>query len=524
MPTRVFIANRGEIAIRIARTLLESGYVPVGIYEADDVDSLHRRFLVDDVQVSSYLNIREIVNAAVELGAEAVHPGYGFLSENPEFAREVTRKGLVFIGPSPNTIAFAGDKLASKIYAEKLEVPTLPWMDVQDEKDVVEFTRIHGYPVVIKAAGGGGGRGIRIVRSEKDVETAIKSARAEAERAFKDARLYVEPYIENAKHIEVQILGDGDNIVHLYERECSLQRRFQKVIEEAPSPSLTNSEKQKAFEYAITLAKGFKYTNAGTVEFVFDVKRRELYFMEINARLQVEHPVTEMVTRVDIVKKQVEVALYSVLDLKQGNVECRGHAIEARIYAENPYTGEPSPGVIKRYREPGGPGIRVDSGVTEGSRVSDRYDPLIAKVIAWGPSRQISLQRLENALREYVVEGISTNIPLLKQVIRTPWFTSAEYTTRDLERELHVLRNKILEDTKVHAIILSTILEFGDAGAKVYLRKEKLMEHLLRKESVSSIKRRAWYYYVNLKSALERYYSGKKHHSHGKGLPRKSTK
>lgn len=510
MSKRILIADRGEIAIRIARTLIENGYIPVGIYVADDVDSLHRKFLAEDVEVSNYLDIKEVINAALELGAEAVHPGYGFLSENPEFAREVIRKGLVFVGPSPNVMALSGDKLASKIYAEKLEVPTLPWAEVHRPEDVAEFAKVHGYPVIVKAASGSGYRGIRVIWGEKEVEFSVKSAKAEAEKAFKDPRLYVEPYLEYAKHIDVQILGDGDNIIHLYERECSVQRKFQRLVDEAPSPSLTATEKERLYEYALTLARGLRYVSAGTVEFIFDVKKRELYFTEISAGLQAGHPITEMITRVDIVKKQIEVALYSVLGLKQSDLKPEGHAIGVHVYAENPYTGEPFSGTIRRYKEPNGPGIRVDSGVTEGSRINEKYGLLVAKVVAWGPDRYSSIQRLERALGEYIIEGISTSIPLLRQIIKTPEFVNANYTMSYLDKELSNMYSKILEDAKVHAVILSALLEYNDPGAKVYSRKESLIEHVLKSERVSSIKRHAWYYYINLKTSLERYYSGRR--------------
>ncbi|MEM0282613.1 MAG: biotin carboxylase N-terminal domain-containing protein, partial [Desulfurococcaceae archaeon] len=510
MPLSILIANRGEIAIRIARSLIENGFKPLGVYEPEDKESLHRKYMVEDAEVSSYLNIREIVQVAVELGADGVHPGYGFLSENPEFAREVARKNIVFIGPPPNVMALAGDKIASKIYAERLEIPTLPWVEVKNSEDVLEFAKTHGYPLIVKAAGGGGGRGTRIIRSEKEVESAVKIARIEAEKAFKDPRLYVEPYIEEAKHIEVQILGDGDNVVHLYERECSIQRKFQKIIEEAPSPSITDKEREKLLEYAVTLAKGLKYVNAGTVEFLFDVKNREFYFMEINARLQVEHPVTEMITRKDIVRKQVEIAFYSILDLKQNNITREGHAIEARIYAENPITMEPSPGTIRKYYEPNGPGLRVDSGVTEGVYVSSKYDPMISKVIAWGVDRKMALNRLIRALNEYLIEGIATNIPLVKQLITSPEFIDASYTTSLFEKQMPVISNRILDEAKLHAITISTLIEYDDKGAKNYASKSSLIENVLKSERVSSIKRHAWYYYVNLKGMIERSYVAKR--------------
>ncbi|MEM4481485.1 MAG: biotin carboxylase N-terminal domain-containing protein [Desulfurococcaceae archaeon] len=507
MPSRILIANRGEIAVRIAKTLIENSYIPVGVYTHDDADSYHRKFLAEDVEISSYMDIKEILNAAVDLGAEAIHPGYGFLSESAEFAREVTKSGFKFVGPSPDIIALTSDKIALKTYAERFEVPVLPWIKVDAPQDILDFGKIHGYPLIVKAARGGGGRGIRLIRGQEEVESAFELARREAEGCFKDSRLFVEPYVEHAKHIEVQVLGDGDNIVHLYERDCSLQRRYQKVVEEAPSPSITGSTRNKLCEYALRLSSGLKYNNAGTVEFIFDIKSGGFYLTEINSRLQVEHPVTEMITGIDIVKKQVEVALHSSLDLKQRDVLIRGHCIEARIYAENPYNQEPSHGRINKYKEPHGLGIRVDSGIMEGSRISDRYDPLIAKVIAWGTDRNVALYRLERALNEFIIHGnnIVTNIPLLKHILRSPQFTSAVHTTKFLEEAVPILYSRAIEESKVHATILASLIETNDKGSKTYISKEGLIKQVLRGENVSSLKRRAWYYYVAIRSGFGHY-------------------
>lgn len=504
MPVKIMIANRGEIAIRIAKTLLENGYMPVGIYTKSDSNSLHRRFLVEDREVSSYLNISEIVEAAVDMGAEAIHPGYGFLSENPEFAREVLKNGLIFIGPPPNIMAMAGDKIASKIFAERLEVPTLPWIEAKDFDEVLEFAKIHGYPLIIKAAGGGGGRGVRIVYNEKELKKSLEVARKEAEIAFADPRLFVEPYIPISKHIEVQILGDGDNIVHLFERECSIQRRFQKIIEEAPSPSLFDNERNKLYNYAVEMAERLRYRNAGTIEFVFDLRRREFYFMEINTRIQVEHPVTEMITGIDIVKKQVEIALYGVLDIKQGSILRHGHSIEVRIYSENPITGEPSKGKITSYHEPSGPGIRVDSGVCDGSTISGEYDPMIAKLIVWSPDRWKALERLRNALAEFRIEGVSTNIPLLRQIISTEEFVNATYTTRFFDEKREMFVNKLLNEALIHSLTAVALVEFGEKGVKNYLKKYPLLHRIRSSERIDMAKRHAWYYYNVVKDLADR--------------------
>lgn len=505
MPYRVLIANRGEIAVRIAKTLRDIGFIPLGVYTKEDAESLHRRFMVEDREISSYLEIKEIVDVAVELGADGVHPGYGFLSENPEFAQEVLRKGLIFIGPPPSIISMAGDKIAAKVYAERLNIPTLPWSEISGPDDVIEFAKVHGYPVLIKAAGGGGGRGTRIVWREEEVENKVEVAKKEAEKAFKDSRLFVEPYLTRAKHIEVQILGDGSNQIHLFERECSVQRRFQKIVEEAPSPSLTSNERERLYEYALTLAYGLKYVNAGTVEFLFDMNRREFYFMEMNTRLQVEHPVTEMITGVDIVRKQVEIAFYHVLDLRQSDVVSRGHAIEVRIYAENPLTGEPSASTITRYVEPTGPGIRVDSGVTCGSTISDKYDLMISKLVAWGPDRTSALSRLIRALNEYVIEGIQTNIAVLKQLVTTEEFKDATYTTRFYEDLEQRFKERLLDDLLVHSVIASALVEYDDEVARsTLLRKSTGVRRILETGDASRFKRSAWYYYVALRGAVER--------------------
>jgi len=289
---KILIANRGEIAIRIARSVYEMGFIPIGIYTEQDVNSLHRRYMYEDKMVPSYLDINSIIEVAEEMGADAIHPGYGFLSENPVFASRVMSRGIRFIGPSPEIIKLAGDKIKAKEIAREAGVPTLDWIIAEDPKDVLEFGREVGYPLLIKAAGGGGGMGIRIVRDPGEVDRLFEQARREAENAFKDPRLYVEPYIENARHIEVQIIGDGSRVVHLYERDCSIQRRYQKIVEEAPSPILSPEEREAIIGKALDLAEHLKYDNAGTFEMIYDLKTRRFYFMEINARLRVEHPVT----------------------------------------------------------------------------------------------------------------------------------------------------------------------------------------------------------------------------------------
>ncbi|MGC8982186.1 MAG: biotin carboxylase N-terminal domain-containing protein [Desulfurococcaceae archaeon] len=504
MPYKVLIADRGEAAVRIARTLRADGYIPLGIYTKEDGESLHRRFVAGDKEVSSYLDVKDIVRAAAELGADAVHPGYSLLGENPDFASEVLRKGMTFIGPPPSIIKTARDKVSSKTYAEKMGIPTLPWTEVERPEDVLEFASAHGYPVIIKPATGSRGVGLRIAWSEREVEAAFESARKEAEKAFKNPRLYVEVYLPRAKHIEVQVLGDGSHVVHLGERECSLQRGFQKIVEEAPSPSLTPEERNKIYEYAVLLAERLKYVGIGAIEFLFDVEKREFYFIEVNVGLQPEHSVTEMITGVDVVKKQVEIALFKTLDLKQSDVGFRGHAIEVKIYAENPYTGEPSLGRVTAYSEPAGPGIRVDPGIAAGSNVVEASGSFVSKLVAWGPDRPAAIKRLENALREYVIEGVVTNLRLLKHVISSPEFLQATYTTRFLEERAGYFREKLAEEALLHSVVAVALVEAGDESAKTLLHKPGLVERVLESERARSLKRSAWYYYMALKSSIER--------------------
>jgi len=504
---KILIANRGEIAIRIARSVYEMGFIPIGIYTEQDVNSLHRRYMYEDKMVTSYLDINSIIEAAEEMGADAIHPGYGFLSENPVFASRVKSRGIVFIGPSPEIIRLAGDKIKAKEIAREAGVPTLDWIIAEDPKDVLEFGREVGYPLLIKAAGGGGGMGIRIVRDPGEVNRLFEQARREAENAFKDPRLYVEPYIENARHIEVQIIGDGSRVVHLYERDCSIQRRYQKIVEEAPSPILSPEERESIIGKALDLAEHIEYDNAGTFEMIYDLKTRRFYFMEINARLQVEHPVTEMITGVDIVKEQIRIALGDGISFKQEDVRIRGHSIEVRVNAENPLTMMPSPGVIKTYVEPSGPGIRVDSGVTVNSEVSTDYTPLIAKLIVWGSDRSEVLKRLERALDEFVIGGVTTNILLLKAIVKHPVFRKGLYSTAFMSNYWSDLVSMIKEIEVKHALTALSI---------AYKYNIKLHPRIVTERSyisytnglldtrLAALKRKAWIYWTRIKKELKR--------------------
>ncbi len=507
MTFRILIANRGEIAVRVARSVKELGYIPLGIYTRIDKGSVHRRFMVEDAEVASYLDMDEIIEAAIRLGADAIHPGYGFLSENPLFAEKVVKKGLIFIGPPPEIMRLAGDKVEAKKKAEEAGIPTLPFKTVEEPEDIEEFAEEHGYPLIIKAVGGGGGMGMRVVRNSDEIGDGLEQARKEAEAAFKDPRLYVEPYIENPKHIEVQILGDGDNIVHLFERDCSVQRRHQKIIEEAPAVILSAKERRAMLGDAVELMKHIGYVGAGTVEMLYDMRRKRHYFMEINARLQVEHPVTEMITGIDIVKQQIRIALEGYLSLRQRSIHMHGHSIEARINAENPITLMPSPGTVTRYLEPSGPGVRVDSGIAYGAVVPGEYNPLIAKLITWGIDRKEAINRLNRALNEYLILGIQTNIPLLKAIINNPVFRRGLHTTRFIEEQKEWFNNYIQRIEILHAAILTAVA--SKASVKI---KSKIISGTRFASYIDgtthphreSIKRKAWVYWVLLRSRVSR--------------------
>jgi acetyl/propionyl-CoA carboxylase alpha subunit len=445
---KVLIANRGEIAIRIARAARELGWEPITIYAPDDAASPHVRAGSVAFSVPSYTDADAIIEVGLKAGADIVHPGYGFLSEDPHFARKVLNAGMAWAGPDPKAMEVLGDKKLAKEEAEKAGVPTLPWCEARSEKEAVKCAEKIGFPVILKASKAGGGRGLRVANTPEEVERAFKLISFEADRGFgKGSIIFVEKYIKNPRHIEVQILGDTyGNIIHLYERECSLQRRKQKIIEEAPSPYVERNPSLRSAltDYALRLAEAVKYHSAGTVEFV--VNGGKAYFIEANTRLQVEHGITEAVTGVDIVKLQLLIADDKELNLRQEDVKIRGWAIEARIYAEDPERGfTVSEGVLTRIRFPHAPGIRIDHGIEEGLRISGRYDTLLAKIISWGSSREEAVARLRSALMETVIAGVKTNLDLLRVIVDKPWFRRGEYHTNLLENEL----DNLLEEVKV---------------------------------------------------------------------------
>ena len=440
MFNKILIANRGEIALRVIRACRELGIGTVAVYSEADRDSLHVRFSDEDICIGppagrdSYLNIPRIVAAAEITGAEAIHPGYGFLAENAEFAEICDRSGIVFIGPTADQIRRMGDKAEARRTMIEAGVPVVP--GTKGAVDDVETARSEaeriGYPVIIKAAAGGGGKGMRVAESADVIENTFTMARNEASAAFNDARVYIERFVQRPRHVEIQVLGDSHgNLVHLGERDCSIQRRHQKLIEESPSPAITPETRQAMGDAAIAAGRAIDYSNAGTVEFLL-TDGGEFFFMEMNTRIQVEHPVTEMVTGVDLVKEQIRSAAGERIGEPPALV---GHAIECRINAEDPaHDFRPSPGKITAFHAPGGPGIRIDTHVYAGYSVPPYYDSLLGKLIAYGSTRDEALGRAYQALEEFIIEGVKTTIPFLREVLRHPDFVAGEFDTHFLER------------------------------------------------------------------------------------------
>src|SRR5574339_1170418 len=441
---KILIANRGEIALRIQRACREMGIRTVAVHSEADTEAKYVKLADESVCIGpapssgSYLNLPSIISAAEVTDAEAIHPGYGFLSENADFAEKVEASGFVFIGPRPENIRLMGDKVSAKAAMVKAGVPTVPGSEgalPEDTKEIVKIARKVGYPVIIKAAGGGGGRGMRVVHTEAALLNAVNMTRTEAQAAFANPMVYLERYLEEPRHIEIQILADAHkNAVHLGERDCSLQRRHQKVMEESPAPELPQKLRDKIGERCVDACRRIGYRGAGTFEFLYE--HGEFYFIEMNTRIQVEHPVTEMVTGVDLVQEQIYVAAGEKLRLRQKDVVLRGHAIECRINAEDPYRFTPSPGRITSYHPPGGPGIRVDSHVYAGYSVPPNYDSMVGKVIAYGASREQAIRRMRIALSEMVVEGIQTNLPLHLDLLHDSRFVRGGTSIHYLEQKL----------------------------------------------------------------------------------------
>ena len=444
MLDKVVIANRGEIALRILRACHEIGIKTVAVHSKAD-DNLKHVLLADETvcigpaeSMNSYLDMPRIISAAEVTDAVAIHPGYGFLSENADFAERVESSGFTFIGPSSEAIRMMGDKVSAIKLMKKAGVPTVPGSDgaLKDDPDEnLRIARDIGYPVIIKASGGGGGKGMRVVHAEAALLNAIALTQAESRSAFNNDEVYMEKFLETPRHIEIQVLCDGQgNAIHLGERDCSMQRRHQKVIEEAPAPGITEDQRNFVGQRCIDACLEMGYRSAGTFEFLY--QDNEFYFIEMNTRLQVEHPVTEMITGIDIVKEQLKIASGEKLAIKQEDVKIKGHAIECRMNAEDPKTFMPSPGDIKLWHMPGGPGIRIDSHIYSGYRVPPYYDSMIGKIIAFGNNRKSAMTRMENALKEIVVEGIKTNIPLHQEIFQHSAFKNGGTNIHYLEKRL----------------------------------------------------------------------------------------
>ena len=444
---KVLVANRGEIAIRVIRALRELGIASVAIYSDVDKDSLHCLYadyaypLHGNRAVDTYMNIEKILKMAKEYGVDAIHPGYGFLSENDHFASVLEQNGIGLIGPRSETIKFMGNKINARRVVDAAGIPTVPGTEeaISDAEEAMRIADSIGYPVLIKASAGGGGVGMKIVHTPAQMAEVLERVQKQADSVFGNSSVFIEKYIENARHIEFQILADKHgNVVHLGDRECSIQRRYQKIIEESPSTALSEEIRKKMGEAAIKIAKSINYQNAGTIEFIYSDEK--FYFLEMNTRLQVEHPITEMLTGIDIVKTQIKIAEGEPLPFSQETINFRGHAIECRICAEDPANGfMPSPNKITAYRSPGGIGVRVDSGVHYNYEVSSYYDSMISKLVVWGQDRPEAISRMRRALMEYIILGPKTNIPYLTAVMESEAFRSGNINTKFVEEHAYLI-------------------------------------------------------------------------------------
>jgi len=467
MFNKVLIANRGEIAVRIIRACRDLGVKTVAVYSDADRSSLHVRYADEAYLIGppppreSYLRMDRILDAAQRSGADAIHPGYGFLAERPEFALACAERGLVFIGPPASAIGAMGDKAVARMTVQKAGVPVVPGTEGEGglrDQEILSIAPQIGFPLLVKATAGGGGKGMRLVERFEDLPRALISARREAEAAFGDGAVYLEKVVEGARHVEVQLLADQHgNCVYLCERECSIQRRHQKLMEESPSPIVDDDMRRRLGEIAVRAAQAVNYVNAGTIEFLVD-KDKNFYFLEMNTRLQVEHPVTEMVTGVDIVKEQMRIARGRKLRYTQGDLHCNGWAIECRINAEDPFNNFlPSTGRINSLGRPSGPGVRVDSGIDEGTQITPYYDSLMAKIIVWGETRAEAIVRMRRALREYRVIGIKTNVPFHQAILESHRFHGGQFDTTFVERRFSMDENIPPELPRVAAIVATLV-------------------------------------------------------------------
>jgi acetyl-CoA carboxylase biotin carboxylase subunit len=434
---RILVANRGEIVLRVAKTCAKLNLEPYGIFSDADADSLHIKYCKDAVRIGgrlpseSYLRMDKIIDAARKMGCEFIHPGYGFLAESSDFSELCAKEGFIFVGPSPAALRLSGDKARAREVASEI-APILGGREISTESEAPSIAEKIGYPIILKAVKGGGGRGLRIVRSPDELNSALTSSRNEARMSFGSDRLYVEKYLEDPRHIEVQILGDDSNVIHLGERECSVQRRHQKLIEETPSPALSSALRQKMTETAMEIMKKMRYNNAGTVEFLF--KEGTFYFMEVNARIQVEHPITEQVTGVDIVEQQLRIAAGQGLDPTLKDIKTRGHAIECRINAEHPLTFVPFPGTVRKFSPPEGNDIRIDTALYSGYSIPPFYDSLIAKLICSGADRNSAIAKMKKSLVSIRISGIPTTIPFHLSALNDGRFLSGDYTTSFVDK------------------------------------------------------------------------------------------
>lgn len=487
MINKILVANRGEIAVRVMRSCREMDIFTVAVYSDADGGAMHVRYADEAYHIGpspsneSYLNIDKIIEVAKMSGADAIHPGYGFLSENADFSDRCKKEGIIFIGPSGDSIRMMGDKITARKTMIRAGVPVVPGTTepITDENKAMEVIREIGLPVMIKASAGGGGKGMRLVKEESEVLNSIRAARSEALAAFSNDAVYIEKYIESPHHIEFQILADNHgNTIHLFERECSVQRRHQKVVEETPSPLLTPKIREEMGKAAVAAAKAAAYSGAGTIEFIVD-EVLHYYFLEMNTRLQVEHPITERVVGVDLVKEQIHVANNEVLALNQEDLRQRGHAIECRIYAEDPDRNfMPSPGIIKHITEPHGLGVRCDGYVYEGYEIPLYYDPLISKLICWGKTRDEAIARMKRALYEYKITGVKTSIRLLARIMDTPDFTDGKYNTHFIEKNRDFLFspppiNPRVEDVAIMSVFVDYLGKVDNFETKVLAKNGK---------------------------------------------------
>lgn len=493
---KILIANRGEIAIRIMRTCRELDIETVAIYSEADRTSLHVRYAHEAYYVGkapsaeSYLNIDRIIEAAKKSGADAIHPGYGFLSENAEFADRCIKEGIIFIGPSSEVIDQMGDKIRARDAMTKAGIPVVPGTpgSVNTEEEALEAIKEIGLPVMIKASAGGGGKGMRLVYEEKNVVPAVRAARSEAKSAFGNDAVYIEKYITSPHHIEFQILGDSHgNAIHLFERECSVQRRHQKMIEETPSPLMTEELRNEMGNAAVEAAKAVGYVGAGTIEFLVD-EELNYYFLEMNTRLQVEHPITERVTGIDLVKQQIKIAEGHPIDIDQDELAQRGHAIECRIYAEDPDNNfMPSAGEIYKISEPLGLGVRTDGYVYEGYEIPIYYDPMISKLIVWGNTRDEAIRRMRRALYEYKITGVKTSIKFLERIMNNKSFIEGKYDTHFIEKnQVELMQNNNAEDSE-DMVVIAAFVDYLDKINRIQENKKEFVPAQSRWKKTSFI-------------------------------------